>query len=70
MPEDTVKPFDGSSSSGTNCKHDTWRHAQTYPPDPRTLTVRRMEWCECGELLDDREWKIPQAVFPTDTQQT
>lgn len=43
------------------CKHDIWRTARTYPPDPRTLIVRRMEWCgTCGELLDDREWKIPE----------
>lgn len=44
------------------CKHDTWRHAQTYPPDPVSMTARRMEWCgACGKLLDDRSWNIPSV---------
>jgi hypothetical protein len=57
--------------SETACKHDTWRHSQTYPPDPRSMTVRRMEWCECGKLMDDREWKIPlpEAESPNEKGQ-
>jgi hypothetical protein len=42
------------------CKHDTFRHSQTYPPDARVMTQRRMVWCEaCGKLLSDDTWKIP-----------
>ena len=49
-------------TSATACKHDTWRHSLTYPPDARSMTQRRMEWCgTCGKLLDDRSWKIPLA---------
>lgn len=44
-----------------DCKHDTWRNAVTFPVDARSMTQRRMEWCEtCQKLLDDRSWKIPR----------
>lgn len=42
-----------------NCKHDTFRHSVTFPIDANTLKQKRMEWCECGELLDTREWDVP-----------
>ena len=46
--------------SDTDCKHDTYRIALTHPPCVRTMTQRRMEWCDaCGKLLDEREWRIP-----------